>query len=99
LLFFAEQFAARSIDEMNPTAGLAHHGFVGASGSSGAGSSASPVLHVHTGPGTSEDEIAHGAGSLTPARFSALIRVNIIARDVCKRARIKSEGVPLPNTR
>ena len=61
-LFFTEQPVARSIDEMKPATGLAEHRFVGAALIAGHGLVRQPMLHVHTGPGTFEDEVAHATG-------------------------------------
>jgi len=61
-LFFAEQPVARSIDEMKPATGLAKHRFVGTALIAGHGLVRQPMLHVHAGLGTFEDEVAHGAG-------------------------------------
>jgi hypothetical protein len=68
ILFFAEQFAARSIEEMKPAAGLAVHGFMGAERIVRRGFVRKPVLHIHAGPRTFEDEVTHAIGSLTTAQ-------------------------------
>jgi hypothetical protein len=64
LWLFAEQFAVRSIDEMKPATGLADHGFVAALGIVRCDLIRQPVLHVHSGPGTFEDDVAHMTGEL-----------------------------------
>jgi hypothetical protein len=61
ILFFAEQLAARSIEEMQPATGLAVHGFVGAERIVRRGFVRKPVLHIHAGPWTFEDEVTHAA--------------------------------------
>ena len=58
-LFFAEQPVARSIDEMKPATGLAKHRFVGTALIAGHGLVRLPMLDVHAGLGTLEDEVAH----------------------------------------
>jgi hypothetical protein len=62
---------------------LAEHRFVGAALIAGHGLVCQPMLHVHTGPGTFEDEVAHVKTkllmqlvSLTAAPISVLIPVN-----------------------
>jgi hypothetical protein len=81
LLFIglAEQSAARTIDEMNPAAGLTHHGVIGAVRIAGLGVFRQPVLHIQAGAGTFEDQIGHILVSLTPAGFAVLISVNVAA--------------------
>ena len=59
ILFFAEQLAARSIEEMKSAASLAVHGFIGAVRIVRCGFVRKPVLHVHAGPRTFEDEVTH----------------------------------------
>jgi hypothetical protein len=46
---------------MKPAAGLADHGFVGALRIVRCDFIRQPVLHVHSGPGTFEDDVVHGA--------------------------------------
>jgi hypothetical protein len=62
-LFFwrPEQLAGRSIDEVKPAASLADRGFVAAVRIVRRGIVRQPVLHVHPGPRTFEDDIAHNA--------------------------------------
>jgi len=72
ILFFAEQFVARPIEEMQPAAGLAVHGFVGAERIVRRGFLRKPVLHVHAGPWTFEDEVTHAvrqSDDCTPQRL------------------------------
>jgi hypothetical protein len=57
----AKQFAGRSIHEMKPAASLADHGFVGAVRIIRLRFVRQPMLHVHTGPGTFENNIPHQA--------------------------------------
>jgi hypothetical protein len=64
LWLFAEQFAVRSIDEMKPATGLADHGFVAALDIVRCDLIRQPVLHVHSGPGTFEDDVVHMTGKL-----------------------------------
>ena len=56
-LFGAQQLSGRSIDEMQPVAGLADHGFV--TGWRIVHGFIQPVLYVQAGMRTSEDEITH----------------------------------------
>jgi hypothetical protein len=60
-LFFrlAQQFATRPVDEMKPAAGLAEYGFIGAVRTVRCGFIREPVLHVHAGTGTFEEEAIH----------------------------------------
>jgi hypothetical protein len=60
LLLFAEQLAGRSIDEMKPAAGLAGYGFVRTLRIARRWFVRQPVLHVHSGSGTLEDDVIHG---------------------------------------
>ena len=59
--FFTDQLAARSVDEMQPAAGLADHGLEGALRIVDGWFIRQPVLHVQAGGGTFEDDIAHTA--------------------------------------
>ena len=61
------------------------HRFVGAGRIARRGFVRKPVLHIHAGPGTLEDEVGHMAFSLTTMRFRVLLRVNMAAHEVCKR--------------
>ena len=60
---------------MEAAAGLADHGFV-----TGvrivSGLVRQPVLHVHAGPRTFENEVGHRPANLGPARLFALISIN-----------------------
>jgi hypothetical protein len=47
---------------MKPVARLADHGFVGDERIFRIWFVRKPMLYVHTGPGTFEDDITHGAG-------------------------------------
>jgi hypothetical protein len=65
-----EQFAVRSIDEMKPATGLTDHGFVAALGIVRCDLIRQPVLHVHSGAGTFEDDVVHvAANSYRSAAF------------------------------
>src|SRR5947209_12511744 len=55
---FAKQFAGLSVDEMKLGAGLADHALIAAARIARLGF-LQPMLHVHPGPGTFEDQIAH----------------------------------------
>jgi hypothetical protein len=59
LFRLAQQFVARPIDEMKPAAGLAEYRFIGAVWTVRCAIIREPVLHVHAGPGTFEDEAIH----------------------------------------
>src|ERR1700694_4149913 len=85
-LILAKQLAARSIDEMQPAASLADHGFVAGVRIAPFGFVSQPMLHVHTGAGTFEDEIIHRDVSLTSARSRVLTFVNVRARRMCDPA-------------
>jgi hypothetical protein len=60
--FLAKQLAVRSTNEMQPTAGLAGHGFISALRIFRIWFVREPMLHVHTGPRTFENDISHGIG-------------------------------------
>jgi len=47
---------------MKPATGLAEHRFVGAALIAWDGLLRQPMLHVHAGPGTFEDEVVHATG-------------------------------------
>jgi len=66
-LFQTEQLAARSIEEMQPAAGLAVHGFVGAERIIRRGFVRKPVLHIHAGPWTLKTRLPMQPVSLTTA--------------------------------
>ena len=85
LPLFRRAICGSIIDEMKPAAGLAMHRFVGAGRIARRGFVRKPVLHIHAGPGTLEDEVGHMAFSLTTMRFRVLIRVNRAAHELCKR--------------
>ena len=65
--FCAQQFAARAINEMEPAAGLADHGFVTGVRIIG-GLVRQPVLYVHASLRTFEDDVGHRPTNLRPAR-------------------------------
>ncbi|NPV25503.1 hypothetical protein [Bradyrhizobium aeschynomenes] len=63
----AEQLAGVAIDEVKPGAGLANHGFVSACGVAWL-RLFQPMLHVHPGPRTFEDQITHTSLSVCQER-------------------------------
>ena len=58
----AEQLAGAAVDEMEPRAGLADHCFIGAMRIVRRHLLGDPVLHVHAGAGTFENDIGHMTG-------------------------------------
>lgn len=94
----AKHLAARSIDEVKPAARLAEHGFIGAVLIFRIWFVRQPVLHVHTGPGTFEDYITHGAGDYCRLPVgSVLISINVRAGGMCQPVpRWAGPAMPVP---
>lgn len=63
-VLFTEQLAARPMDEMKSATGRAQHRFVSAMRIARCGLVREPMLHVHAGAGTFEDEVIHAVGQL-----------------------------------
>jgi hypothetical protein len=72
LFSFTDQFPGAPIDEMKPGAGVALHGFIAGRRIARLGF-IQPMLHVHPGPGTFEDQITHTAEILKEIRLDELI--------------------------
>lgn len=70
--FCPQQLAARSVDEMKAAAGLADHSFVIGGGIVRSGIVSQPVLHVHTGARTFEDNMTHKFDILASKKFFCL---------------------------
>jgi hypothetical protein len=83
---FAEQLAARPMDEMKSAAGRAEHRFVSAMRIARCGLVREPMLHVHAGAGTFEDEVIHAVGQLDDCAVGRLDLCQMPESSPCHRA-------------
>ncbi len=71
---------------MKPATGLADHGFVSALWIVRCDFIRQPVLHVHSGPGTLEDDVVHfSEHTYAPSSLSPLIQINAAERRPMQR--------------
>lgn len=82
-LVLAEQLACPSVDEVQPRAGFAYDGLIRTDRLAG-DSVVQPVLYVHPGSGTSEDEVVvHGLSVSARTAARVLISIKTVGGSHC----------------
>lgn len=73
---------------MKPAAGLTYYSFV--TGTRIVNWTVQPVLHVHAGLRTFENEVCHRSANVGPAGLLALIPINVFRPRICRRERLSA---------